>query len=225
MFRCLCCWQDNRKQFFLIWDSLGLAGQHQLFAVVDLNGTQVETNENDNRASVAVTVAEAPAGIDLAIAQQDVVVIPNNPITLPASLGFAATVRNIGLTDAQSVRVQLRLGSVIGPVLDEKVLDIANRATVAANFSYELTLPGLHRFIVVADADNFIPEAREDNNAVAVEVGTVNSLDLEVENSDIVADMSSTIIGEDVSFDVTLRNRGTTASPSFVARYSVTDWQ
>lgn len=207
----------------VVWDTLGLAGTHQLFAVVDPNNTRVETSERDNRARIDITVNAAPAGIDLAIAQSDAAVIPANPIILPSNLGFAATVRNIGLTDAMNVRVQLRLGSALGPVLDEQVLTIANRSSIAVNFAYTLSRPGLHRFVLVADGDNFIPEAREDNNAVALDVGTANSLDLAVSNTDISADTSSTIIGDDVSFAVTLRNRGTTDSPSFITRYTITD--
>ena len=207
----------------LLWDSLGQAGEHDLIAIVDPNGSQVETSESDNRVTVSVTVDNAPNGIDLAIAQQDIAVIPANPVTLPADLGFAATVRNVGLVDAPNVRVQLRAGSTTGPVLDEHVLNIPNRTTVATNFSYDLTTPGVQQFVIVADGDNQIAEARENNNAVSISVGTSNSLDLDISNSDIVADTTSTIIGEDINFTVTLRNRGTLPTPSFIARYSISD--
>lgn len=207
----------------IYWDTFGLAGKHQLFAWVDPDNNQVETSETDNRVITEVTVGNAPAGVDFSIAPQDVAVIPAAPVVLPTDLGFAVTVRNLGLSDANNVRVQLRENSADGPVLDEQIIDIPNRLTAATNFTYALTTPGFKRFVIVVDPDDRYQEAREDNNTVIVDIGTQNSLDLEVNSSDISADLTSAVIGDDVTFSVVLRNRGTVNTPAAAVRYLISD--
>ncbi|HEX5057349.1 MAG TPA: CARDB domain-containing protein [Gammaproteobacteria bacterium] len=210
--------------FTLFWDTFGVAtGAHTLVALVDPANTVVETGERDNRAALSIGVQPAPAGIDLSIVDEDVAVMPAQPSTLPADLGFAVTVRNLGLTDATGVRVQLRRDSAAGELLEEAVLNIPNRSTIAANFTYKLTASGLTRFVIVVDPGNAIAEARETNNEVTVEIRTEDSIDFAVATEDISADKTSALLGEDITFTVRLHNRGTLNSPQSRVRYFITD--
>lgn len=211
------------RELSVFWDTLGLPGVHSITALADPDAVELETSERDNRSVTDVTVAGAPAGIDLSINQEDVAVMPANPTLLPTTLGFATVIRNLGLSDTAAVRVQLRAGSRSGTLLEQQSFDIPGRGSVAANFSYELLDPGINQFVIVVDSDDQYREARENNNSVTVRVGTESTLDLVVSTADISADTAAAIIGEDVTFNIKLRNRGTLDSPSSAVRYLITD--
>ena len=206
-----------------VWDTLDQVGDREIFVVVDPDAAQFETSESDNTEIQNITVEAAPEGIDLSLGESDVMVVPAMPITLPVDLGFAAFVRNVGLTDAENVRVQLRGGSVDGPILEEQNINIGNRATAAVNFTYNLTNAGSSTFFIVVDPANSIEESREDNNVVQRVVTTQSSMDPAIFAADISTDRTDAIIGEDITFSATLRNRGTVVTPSFDTRYFITD--
>lgn len=210
--------------FSPLWDSLNKAGNHTLYAVVDPNNTQTEMSELDNKASVNVTVLSAPAGIDLAIATPDITLIPAQPARLPSTLGIAATVRNIGMSDALGVHVLLLTGPAGNQtIVADTVVDILNRSSVAVNFSYLLTTPGTTNFTVQVDPSNLITETNKANNTATASVSTAASVDLAVGNADISVDKNPALVGDDVTFKVTLHNNGTVDAPAAAVVYTVTD--
>lgn len=207
-----------------LWDTFGKAGAHTLVAVVDPNNAQTEMSERDNRASVNVTVQPAPAGVDLSFAAPDIVVTPAQPNRLPTTLGISVSVRNLGLTDAQNVRVLLWAGAPgSGTLVGQTTLDVLNRSTVVVNFSYVLTKPGAVNFTAQLDPDNTVAEADETNNAASLDVSTTPSVDLVVTTADIGVDKNPAIFGDDVNFRITLHNQGTSDAPTTQVRYLITD--
>lgn len=209
--------------FTPLWDSFDKPGAHTLYAVIDPESVQTEMSERDNRASVAVTVRSAPTAIDLALADPDILISPTQPNTLPATLAISVRVRNLGLTDANNVRVVLREGPGRDTVVGETTLNVLARSPVVANFTYVLTRPGSTTFTVQLDPDNTLAEANEVNNSAAASVGTAPSVDLAVVNADIGIDTNPAYLGNDVNFQVTLHNRGTLDTPTTQVRYLITD--
>lgn len=206
------------------FDTLDKPGAHTLVAVVDPDKLQAEMSEADNRASVGVTVQTAPAGIDLALANPDITVIPVQPNHLPSTLGLSATVRNVGLTDAFAVHVVLLAGPVGNQVVvADTVVDVLNRSNVVVNFNYLLTTPGTVNFTVQVDPANSIAETNKANNTATAAVTTSPNVDLAVSNADISVDKNPALVGDDIKFNVVLHNSGTVDAPASEVRYTITD--
>lgn len=210
--------------FAPVWDTFDKAGAHTLVAVVDPDGTQQETSKRDNLATLPITVQPAPDQADLALAVSDIAVTPVQPNRLPTTLGISATIRNSGKTDAANVRVVLWEGAIgTGTLVADTLITVPGRGTAAANFTSVLRNSGTTSFNVQIDPDNVVSEANETNNIATAEVSTAPSVDFEVTAGDISLDKNPAYVGNDVSFRVTLRNRGTLESPSANVRYFITD--
>jgi len=206
------------------FDTFDKPGAHTLVAVVDPDNLQAEMSKADNRANVGVTVQTAPGGIDLALANPDITVIPVQPSQLPSTLGLSATVRNLGLTDALGVPVVLLAGPIGNQtVVASTVVDVLNRSNVVVNFNYLLTTAGTVNFTVQVDSANLISETNKANNTATASVTTSPNVDLAVSNVDISVDKNPVLVGDDVNFKVALHNSGTVDSPATEVRYTITD--
>ena len=208
----------------VFWDSFNLPGNHTLVAVLDPDGAVDELSELDNRARLVIEVAPAPAEADLELRPVDIVVTPPAPATLPTTLGFSLQARNLGRTDAADVGVEFWLGSPEGgELLETKTVSLLQRQTTVVNFSYLLLRAGVTNFTFRLDPNDDITEAKEDNNRASTSVTTVPTIDLEVLATDIELVDGSALRGEDATFRVTLRNRGTVDTPSTAVRYALLD--
>ena len=207
------------------WDSFDQAGEHELYAVADPDGLFTELSESDNQGSVAVSVESAPDGIDLAVIETDLAVMPARPNRLPSTMGIVANIRNSGLTDAAQVRVVLQKESatIAASVVDEVVVSVPNRSSVVVNFTDLLGEPGETRYTVVIDPDDSIVEVSETNNSAAASVVTDASVDLEISAGDISSDVNPAIFGEPINFSVRIHNRGTRDTPTTQVRYVVSN--
>jgi len=207
------------------WDSLDRAGEHELYAVADPDGLFTELSESDNQGSVSVSVAAAPDGIDLAVIEPDLAVMPARPNSLPSTMGIVAKIRNSGLTDAAQVRVVLQKESatITAGIVDEVVVNVPNRSSVVVNFTDLLGEPGETGYTVVIDPDDSIAEVSETNNSAALSVSTDASVDFEISAGDISSDVNPAIFGEPINFSVRIRNRGTRDTPTTQVRYVVSN--
>ncbi|MDH3599207.1 MAG: hypothetical protein OEU26_06155, partial [Candidatus Tectomicrobia bacterium] len=204
------------------WDTFGSPGTRTLVAIVDPDQKQAEGSESDNRLERVITVEAAPAGVDLVA--EALTVMPANPDILPTTLGFTVTVRNVGATPANDVRIQLRKGDAAsGEVISEGLYSVPGRSSVAATFIAVLAQPGATAFTVVVDTDNVIDETNEGNNANSTTVETRASVDLQLAASDIRVTPQPAVEGDDIAFTVTLRNAGSSLSPSTTAQVVITD--
>jgi subtilase family serine protease/fibronectin type 3 domain-containing protein len=204
------------------WDTFGSSGARTLVAIVDPDQEQGEGSESDNRIERVVIVEAAPAGVDLVA--ETLTVMPANPDTLPTTLGFTTTVRNVGTTPANDVRIQLRKGDATnGEMMAEGLYSVPGRSSVVATFTAVLTQPGATEFTVVVDADNAIDETNEGNNSISTTVETRASVDLQLAASDIRITPQPAVEGDDVAFTVMLRNAGSSLSPSTTVQVVMTD--
>ena len=212
-----------------VWDTLNLPGAHSLYVVVDPANSLTEASKIDNRANVAVTVAAAPAGVDLTFGTPDITAMPAQPNRLPTTVGLSVTVRNLGLTNASNVVVRVWAGAPGTTLMGEQTVNVLARSSQAVNFTHMLTDPGSVNYTVQLDPGNAVVEANEANNSKSIVVATVPSIDLVTTAADICVNQTNcsgpagALMGEDVAFTVTLRNEGTSNTPSTQVRYTVTD--
>jgi len=206
------------------WDTTGMAGAQTLFAVLDARAQVDESSETDNVATLAVEVIAPPAGVELEIDPSSITVTPDAPASLPAELAFFVRVKNLGLSEATAAGVRVFRGdSAAGAVVADFVQTVAPRASALVTFTDTLVTP-TEIYTVVVDPDAAFAEQDESNNRAQVEILTEPSVDLEVTPADIVLTSTSLVPGADVSWAVTVRNRGTRdLSQGAAITYSVTD--
>ncbi len=205
------------------WNTLGKAGSHVLYAVIDPDDQTAELSKADNHATLAITVAAPPPGVDLAIAPSDISISPPAPSALPVQLAITAVVHNNGQTAAPTVDVRLYQGTPqTGTALGDVTVALPARSSAVANFVATLAAPGTTTYTVVADPNNLISEADKSNNSAQASVTTVANLDLGLAAADIQL-AGPAYTGQEATFKVTFHNYGTVDAPSATVAYSVTD--
>jgi subtilase family serine protease/flagellar hook assembly protein FlgD/fibronectin type 3 domain-containing protein len=189
------------------WDTTGLRGSHELFAVVDGNFGLEELDEDNNQAFVLVTVSgPLPPGPDLEIAL--VQPVPARLATIPQALAVSVSVRNRG-RDAVSSTVALR-GGPEGPPLGEQAVSLSGRSSAILTFPVEVASPGNHVFWAVADPAGTVSETSEDNNrASGVLVDGRDTLDVEIRPTDVTPSSTDLVVGQPLVVTAIVRNRGT----------------
>ena len=206
------------------WDTLGLAGEHTIYVVVDSENVLSERTRFDNQQTLSFTIASAPSGVDLAVTTNALSVIPDTPSSIPTQLAFVANVRNIGMEDTDQAVVQLWRGNPDegrAQLIDQQTITVPGRTTTAINFVYDLLNAGVSEFTVVLDPDNIFSEESEDNNRAVVQVATQPSIDLEVMTEDIQVFPTPVILHQDAQFDVRIRNRGTLAANNVAVNFLI----
>ncbi len=202
------------------WDTLDLAGDQQLFVVVDPANNIAERNEKDNVNSIALTVTAAPASVELEVSATEIFAAPQFPSTLPSQISVSTTVRNLGLAPAQNVVVELAQGNGQNTASITQLINIPARSSVAANFVFDLALPGVTTLSVNADSTNNFVEANENNNLASLQISTQDSVDLSIALADINLGATATL-HQDLTIPVTIRNHGTLTSPNTEIRFTV----
>ncbi|MGE3540694.1 MAG: CARDB domain-containing protein [Candidatus Tectimicrobiota bacterium] len=204
------------------WDTFGAAGMHTLVAVVDPDQTQGEVSEQDNRVVRPLTVQAAPAGLELAL--ESLMVLPERPDTLPTVLGISAIVRNVGLSSAAQVRVQLREIEQ-QRLVAEGTYEVPARSSIPVMFTDIVSAPGRLTFSLTVDPEHVLPETSKANNTALKTIETLPSVDLQVSPGDILVTPQPILRGTEVTFAVRLHNTGTSLSPPTTVQYVVTDGQ
>ncbi len=192
-------------------------GASTIVLVIDDANVITESNEADNRAERVITAIAPPAIPELSVSSA--VAVPAALTVLPASLRIDATVRNAGLQPASNVLIALYRDGV-AQALAETRINISAQATASVQLTTQVD-SGPQNLRVVVDPDNAIAEANENNNARTLSVPLASAVDLEVTADDIVLDTDPALVNEDVRWRVTVRNRGTSESPTAVVRGTV----
>ncbi len=216
---------QQTAQLDFTFDSFDRPGSRRIFALVDAAEAVAERSEADNLSFIDLSVNPAPIGIDLEIAAADIAIIPANPFELPTDLGISVNLRNLGDAAATDVDVELWIGTpgdASALLLETQTLSVAARSNILANFSHTLETSGTTLFTIRIDPTDAIAEVREDNNQAMGFVVTSASVDLVLDPNQIVFLPDPARLGTDVSFEVLVRNRGTSAAPDTAVRYSVT---
>ncbi len=204
------------------WDTAGLTGEHLIYAVLDPEDLVAESLESDNLAVLAIEVVPPADAPDLAVAAGDVSFAPPAPAEIPTPLAIFANVRNRGSSDAGDVRVLVWLGQAeVGELIHDQRLSVPGRSSTLVTVAHELTTYGTTAFTVEVDPGDEIVEDDEANNRVTVSVTAQPSIDLEVRPEDVELP-SPVFAGTDVTFRVTVHNRGTVDLPhNAEVRYSI----
>jgi subtilase family serine protease/flagellar hook assembly protein FlgD/fibronectin type 3 domain-containing protein len=210
----------GRERITATWDTAGRQGARTIHLVVDADGAVAELSEDDNRASLAVTVGEAPLAADLALASTELSLDPSTVAELPANVRLTGVVRNLGRTAATGVRLTLHAASAPATVLAQVTLDVPARGSAPLDLPFTVASANALAFVVRADPDNAIVEAREDNNEARVTLGFGEAIDLDVAASDLALD-GTAVAGRDVTLRIDVHNRGTLATPPAVLRAQV----
>ena len=191
------------------WQATPPQATHALYAIADATRIVTESDESNNETSVPVEVTgEAPAEPDLEIAQ--VTVSPATLTRLPQTVTVSARVRNLGQGQA-SANVTLYDGDPPSAlVLGTQAVDLAGRLGTTLTFSLPIDTPGSRRFVVVADPENALGEANEDNNTGAAGLADPsNTVDLDVRSSEITVIPPSAVVGDRIRVEAVIHNHGT----------------
>jgi subtilase family serine protease/flagellar hook assembly protein FlgD/fibronectin type 3 domain-containing protein len=210
----------QRRGSELEWDTTGRSGARALHVVVDPDNTVNETSEADNGATLALTIAPPPAQPDLALAANDLVLDPSSVTAFPTAVRVTGVVRNNGLAAVAGARLVLAAASRPDVALAQATVDVPARGSATIDLAFTAADASALALVLSVDPDNAVAEAREDNNAVSLRLGAGQSLDLAIAPGDIVVAQPA-VAGRDVSISVTVRNRGTLASPSASLRVEV----
>jgi len=138
-------------------------GAHELHVVVDPAGLVEESSEDNNEASLALNVAPS-AGVDLAVAERDLRVVPE-PARPRQPFTVEVAVHNLGLQDAPGVAVALYEDEPS----PETLLGTARTAALLAGGTAPAYIPlthtgGLLRLVAVVDPEQEVAEAERSNN-------------------------------------------------------------
>ncbi|UXI67071.1 CARDB domain-containing protein [Tahibacter amnicola] len=194
------------------WATDGLSGTHAIWLVLDPANTVQEVSEANNTASRSVTFQANPEGPDVAVYASDITANPAAVDQFPQDVTVTIVVRNIGNTPVTAVPVRLQTDYAQPQRLDEKTVDLPARGTATVTLQFTMTDASQARLRVLADPENRLSEAREDNNNAPLIVAPVSTIDLAVSPADLTID-GPAIVGQEVVFLVTAHNRGTFAAP------------
>lgn len=203
------------------WDSSGHTGTRTFWLVLDATDAIAEQNETDNRIPVPVTLAAAPAQPDLVLEAARFALTPPALSTLPATITLNGTVRNAGNTAVNAARFVLFEDADPPRLLASTVLDVPGQGSAPLTLTFTASTAATLRLRLVADPDNAIAEARENNNEARLLLPFGPGLDLEVLDADLALLDATPTQGRDVGFRIHLRNRGTLTATDAPLRIAV----
>ncbi|MDH4164481.1 MAG: hypothetical protein OEW15_17605 [Nitrospirota bacterium] len=190
-------------------------GLHHVYAVVDAANAVPECREDDNTASVDVTVSLFQPIADLAIGTEN--------ITLPAGIVFEGdlvpvqtTVRNIGTAAVSNVSAQLYNGNPAAggaPIgISRTISGINAGETAVVAFTFDtLGHRGANVLYVVLDQENAIAETNESNNTALFVLDVQQPVlpNLVVASDAIQLSTAAAGEGDIITVGATITNRGT----------------
>jgi subtilase family serine protease/Tol biopolymer transport system component/fibronectin type 3 domain-containing protein len=192
----------------IAWDTTGLHGDFVLYAVADSTYMVAESTETNNETTLDARVIDAlPPGPDIEL--YSLVLDPAALSIIPEQVEFRAVVRNLG-RDAADTTVAL-----VGPdgtTLHAWPVSIPGRSTTTVSATLAVTKPGSQTFEAVADPAETLVETSESNNRAAVVLSDpATTVDLEVRPDEVTTSSADVIVGQVLTVDAVVHNRGTAA--------------
>lgn len=198
-------------------DTTGHAGSSHFFVVVDAPQTVDESREDDNRTAVPLTIESPPALPDLTVVAGSLSATPASIQHLPTTLTASATLRNLGVADAESVAVVLLVQGV--PVATTTVT-LAGRSVVPVTLTGNVVSAASAVSVsIVVDPGNLFAEGNEGNNAAVLQVPVTPSIDVGVANLTVLP--AQTQQGQDVVLSFRVVNAGTVDAPGTTVRTTI----
>lgn len=207
------------------WDTTNQSGAHQIFVTVDPHGQVVESNEGDNIASQSIAVIAPPDRADLVITAADVLLAPSALRTIPQAQTLTARIANGGRTDAPQTTVSVFDGNPAagGVKVAETMVDVPARSNAQAAFTFQVETPRDHRYFVVVDPLNQIPEASEQNNSTSVVLLMESTLDFAVAPDGVAFSENPVGLAKNLTISVPVANQGTTDAFAVKVRFVLND--
>jgi subtilase family serine protease len=187
-------------------------GTYDIKATVTTGGFLTESDETNNEKAFTFS----PGLADFIV--QDITWTPTE-LSIGDRITFTVTVANQGAGDAADSRVELYIDSV---KLNHKEFgDLDAGDTVGVTFTWRAT-EGSHQIKAIIDTRDEVPESDETNNEKTVTFSTPTS-DLIVEQ--IIWTPLEPVIGDMVTFTVTVKNQGGAGSDYTHVNYYIDDSQ
>lgn len=202
------------------WDSSGSSGNTLIVAQLDADQVVDESSEVDNESTLNVAVGAPPVLPDLTMFADEVSIDPAALAVVPAVVHVRGRVHNLGTTDVTAVRLTLARSGVAA-ALAETSLAVPARGEVQFDLSYTQTLAEGSSLRLAIDPDDRVAEANENNNGLSLGLPLASAVDLVVTTADVELLTDPALVGEDVRWRVSVRNRGTSAAPSTALRATV----
>ncbi|MBN8741552.1 MAG: hypothetical protein BGP24_19365 [Lysobacterales bacterium 69-70] len=193
------------------WDSSGRSGTQTLWLQLDADDGVVEHNESDNRVAMAVVVGPAPTQADIALEASRFTLDPAAIAQLPTTVTLSGEVRNLGAAPVPALQLVLYADGAPAQRLAQTSVAVPARGAAPLQLSFVATAAQTLHLRLVADPDNLVAEARENNNEAQWLLPFGPSVDLEVRAADLSLLDGTPTQGRDAGFRVQLRNRGTVA--------------
>jgi subtilase family serine protease len=186
------------------------AGTYDIKATVTTGGFLIESDETNNEK----TLTFSPGLADFIV--QDITWLPTE-LSVGDKITFTVTVMNQGAGDAADSRVDMYVDNV--KVKHKEFGDIEAGDTAGATFTGRAE-EGSHQIKAITDTRDEVPESDETNNEKTVTFLTPAS-DLIIQQ--IIWTPSEPVIGDMVTFTVTVKNQGGAGSAYTHVNYYIDD--
>jgi subtilase family serine protease len=211
--------QNAGKIESLTLDTTGRGGMSSIYLSLDTERVVDERKEQDNISFKTFNVTPAPSAADLII--ETMVANPASLVNFPSSVEFRGVLHNRGLTSVNQAVVAVFARQFSGrQELARTNVNVAAQSRTPFVISHTFNSGDELRMAIVADPQNLITEALEDNNEFLLSLDLESNVDFEVLETDIEAPVEL-IAGDVAAFKVTFRNRGVRPSPVVRAQLSV----
>jgi len=187
-------------------------GTHDIKAIVTAGGFLTESDETNNEKSFTLS----PGLADFIV--QDITWSPTE-LSVGDRITFTVTVENQGVGTSAASRVELYIDKV--RVNYQEFGDMDAGDTAGVTFTWRVTA-GSHQIKAIIDTRDEVPESDEANNEKTITFLTPTS-DLIIEQ--IIWTPSEPIIGDTVTFTVTVKNQGGAGSDYTHVAYYIDDNQ
>ncbi len=204
------------------WNSTGVSGPQQFFAVLDRADAIDELNEDDNRQNFALDIGTLPAVPDAALLRENFSLSPIAVTVYPAAVTLTGRLTNAGGAALSGVPIALySIRNGLRAEMARQTLDVGAQAETPVSFQFTLQRGDPLQLALIVDPENGIAEIRESNNELLFELSSSSGIDLSISPADLVQLTLPAVSGQPIRFRVIAHNNGATASPSFVMQAQV----
>ncbi len=198
-------------------------GEHVIHVVVDPDTALEDSGRENNSASFRVFVQPGTQLCDLVVDATSLTATPSTPVA-GKSLGFTATVRNIGASACGASALSVYDGPRSGGILagSAALPDLPAGGQVVVSIS-SLGAPGTHLYRFIADAEGVALDGDRGNNEAILQVTGSEPMLPDLVVTSLELSPNPAYYGERVTLLATVLNRGNAApATTFRARLSQT---
>jgi len=193
-----------------VWKASRAGTDMPLTVQVDPNNQFSETNKDDNRVSIPLTV-NASVLPNLSVSYKNMIVTPN-PAREGGSASISVLVKNDGYAAVQNVNVNVYRGVAAngGVLLGSQVIPsiaAGQEARAIVNWT-GIEVNGNQMITVQVDPDNALTEILKDDNFTFLDLDVLSLPDLAISTNSILLTPSAPKTGDQISIAVTVQNAG-----------------